>query len=107
MITEVDENYQDTVNRLSATLGHIQFQDVMRQRMEHVQQSLVELRDHLLFLGEKADDSQWSGELDVTFKSILETHLNRYRMASQTVTHLAVAGGKAASDNSRPAIELF
>ena len=107
VITEVDENYQDTVNRLSATLGHIQFQDVMRQRMEHVQQSLVELRDHLLFLGEKADDSQWSGELDVTFKSILETHLNRYRMASQTVTHLAVAGGKAASDNSRPAIELF
>jgi len=28
-------------------------------------------------------------------------------MASQTVTHLAVAGGRVDSDLSQPAIELF
>jgi hypothetical protein len=28
-------------------------------------------------------------------------------MASQTVTHLAVAGGKSGGDQSHPAIELF
>jgi methyl-accepting chemotaxis protein len=39
VITEVDENYEESVNRLSQALGHIQFQDVMRQRMEHVQEA--------------------------------------------------------------------
>jgi len=37
----------------------------------------------------------------------LESHISKYRMASQTMTHLAVAGGDANEDHSRPAIELF
>ena len=40
-------------------------------------------------------------------KALLESHLNSYKMASQTVTHLAVAGGGSDSDYRRPAIELF
>jgi methyl-accepting chemotaxis protein len=107
VITEVDANYAESVVRLSQALGHIQFQDVMRQRMEHVQEALVEMRDHMLFLNAKAEDSTWDGQLDSTFKSILDAHLGRYRMASQTETHLAVAGGGAKSDHGRPAIELF
>ena len=43
VITEVDANYAETVERLSEALGHIQFQDVMRQRMEHVQLSLIHI----------------------------------------------------------------
>ena len=39
VITEVDANYAESVTRLSEALGHIQFQDVMRQRMEHVQEA--------------------------------------------------------------------
>jgi len=38
---------------------------------------------------------------------LLEAHLDAYRMASQTVTHLAVAGGTSQRDQGRPAIELF
>jgi len=57
VITEVDENYEESVQRLSQVLGHIQFQDVMRQRMEHVQSALVEMRDHMLLLGKKAGRS--------------------------------------------------
>ncbi len=107
VICEVEANYAETVNRLSEALGHIQFQDVLRQRMEHVQQALVEMRDHTLLLSEKPQSLDWDGQLDTTFKKMLDTHLGRYRMASQTVTHLAVSGGEATSDHSRPAIELF
>ena len=107
VITEVDANYAESVDRLSEALGHIQFQDVMRQRMEHVQEALVEMRDHLQLLMGNINDPGWDGRLDFTFKTILDSHLNRYRMARQTVTHVAVAGGESGSDNSRPAIELF
>ncbi len=107
VISEVEENYAQSVTRLSEALGHIQFQDVMRQRMEHVQQALVEMRDHTLRLSEKPQSMAWDGRLDTTFKEMLDAHLGRYRMASQTVTHLAVSGGQSTSDHSRPAIELF
>jgi methyl-accepting chemotaxis protein len=107
VIIEVDANYAESVARLSEALGHIQFQDVMRQRMEHVQVALVEMRDHLLRLAERPDRPGWDGLFDTTFKGLLESHLSSYKMASQTITHLAVAGGSSESDHSRPAIELF
>ena len=107
VISDVEAGHQDSVNRLLEAMGHIQFQDVMRQRMEHVQVALVEMRDHLLRLTETRDRPGWDGLFDTTFKTLLDAHLNNYRMASQTVTHLAVAGGTSKSDNGRPAIELF
>lgn len=107
VIVEVDANYEQSVNRLSQALGHIQFQDVMRQRMEHVREALGEMRDHMQYMSEKAFDFVWSGRFDRTFKQILAAHLNRYRMASQTRTHHAVAGGDSSHDHNRPTIELF
>ena len=107
VITEVDANYAESVTRLSEALGHIQFQDVMRQRMEHVQGALKEMRDHLLQLAERPERPGWDGLFETTFKTLLESHLSSYKMASQTVTHLAIAGGDSGSDHSRPAIELF
>jgi methyl-accepting chemotaxis protein len=107
VIGEVDTNYQESVDRLSQALGHIQFQDVMRQRMEHVQESLLEMRDHMLWLGDRHDDLGWDGALDRSFTSILASHFDKYRMASQAVTHNAISGGDLVSDHSRPAIELF
>jgi methyl-accepting chemotaxis protein len=107
VITEVDADYTRTTNRLSQILGHIQFQDVMRQRMEHVQSALNEMRDHLLQLSDKLEDHGWDDLFATNFKDLLASHADRYRMASQTATHLAITGGKANEDNSRPAIELF
>jgi methyl-accepting chemotaxis protein len=107
VITEVDANYADNVARLTEALGHIQFQDVMRQRMEHVQQSLNEMRDHLLQLCERPERPGWDGLFDRTFKSMLEDHRSKYRMASQHETHSNVAGGDNAQNSNRPAIELF
>jgi methyl-accepting chemotaxis protein len=107
VISDVDSSYEESICRLSEALGHIQFQDVMRQRMEHVQAALVEMRDHMLMLAEKLQDANWDGELDTSFSKLLAAHLGQYKMASQTVTHLAVSGGTARVDESRPAIELF
>jgi methyl-accepting chemotaxis protein len=107
VITEVDANYAENVQRLSEALGHIQFQDVMRQRMEHVQESLTEMRDHLLRLCERPERPGWDGLFETTFKTLLADHRSKYHMASQHVTHSNVAGGGDAQDHSRPSIELF
>jgi methyl-accepting chemotaxis protein len=108
VISEVEQNYAESVNHLSDALGHIQFQDVMRQRMGHVQETLVEMSDHLRMLKENPETPGWDGTIDQTFKQMLAAHLSQYHMASQTMTHLAVSGSSAPSgDLSRPAIELF
>jgi methyl-accepting chemotaxis protein len=107
VIREVDENYAENVQRLSEALGHIQFQDVMRQRMEHVQEALTEMREHMQLMSEKAFDFVWNGRFDRTFTELLAAHREKYRMASQHITHANVAGGDDNQDHSRPAIELF
>ena len=107
VISEVDGNYGEMVQRLSEAMGHIQFQDVMRQRMGHVQDALSGLRDHIPDLAAKLDQPDWDGQLDCTFEAMLDAQLMQYRMASQTVTHLAVAGKEVQAVTSGPAIELF
>jgi methyl-accepting chemotaxis protein len=107
VITEVDANYAENVERLTQALGHIQFQDVMRQRMQHVQEALLAMRQHMLHMAEKAYEFVWDGDFDRTFDEMLEAQKGSYRMASQTVTHVNVAGGENDQDHSRPAIELF
>jgi methyl-accepting chemotaxis protein len=107
VITDVDANYAENVVRLSEALGHIQFQDVMRQRLEHVQISLLEMRDHLMRLGIVSEEPGWDGVFETNFKDMLSSHLDRYRMASQKATHIALTGGTASSEVDAPAIELF
>jgi len=107
VITEVDATYKESVGSLSQAPGHIQFQDVMRQRMEHVQGALVEMRDHMQHMLEKAVDSARKGEFDRTFTEMLEAHKSKYIMASQTVTRLALAGGEAKVDDKQSSVELL
>lgn len=107
VIAHVETSYAESVTRLSQALGHIQFQDVMRQRLGHAQEALGEIRDQFVGIADKMEDVHWGGELEHRLGSILAAHLDKYRMASQTATHLAVAGTDAGADHSRPAIELF
>jgi methyl-accepting chemotaxis protein len=107
VISEVDQSYGESIHRLTEALGHIQFQDVMRQRMEHVQVALKEMRDHLQLLTVLPGDPDWDGRLERTFGSLLSAHLDQYHMESQTATHLALSGQAAQANQSRPAIELF
>ena len=107
VIREVDMSYAESVTRLSQALGHIQFHDVMKQRLEHVQDTLAEVRDHLSHLSEESERPGWDGLFSTTFREILTSQVEGHRMASQSVTHAAVVGGPVSQDNSRPDIELF
>jgi methyl-accepting chemotaxis protein len=107
MIVKLDANYQENVLGLGRAMCHIQFQDVMRQRLEHVQSALLEMRDHMERLNERAADTSWDGKVEPTFKSLLAAHLDSYSMASQTVTHNSVAGGASAGGQACPKVELF
>jgi methyl-accepting chemotaxis protein len=103
----VEAGHKEMEDRLLQVLGHIQFQDIMRQRMEHVQGALVEMRDHLQTLSVMPGDPAWNGLPDITFDEMLAENLNKYHMASQTATHLAVAGNGSGSCQDGPPVELF
>jgi methyl-accepting chemotaxis protein len=106
-IAELDVNYEENVLGLGRAMCHIQFQDVMRQRLEHVQTALLEMRDHMARLNARWRDKDWDGSVETSFRSLLAAHLDSYSMASQTVTHNSVAGGASAGAQACPSIELF
>lgn len=95
------------VERLTRAMGLMQFHDVVRQRLEQVQSALLDMNEHLREFDAMADDPHLHGELRTTLKARLANHVDRYVMASQVATHLAVTGGAASKDLGRPAIELF
>jgi len=107
VIHEVDMNYIESVERLSQVLGQIQFHDVMKQRLEHVQRTLVQVRDHLAQLGEDSEQSGWDRLFTTNFAEILHRQVEGHRMASQTATHNAVTGAGPTQAKDRPDIELF
>jgi methyl-accepting chemotaxis protein len=107
VIGKVDRNYEESIVRLSEALGHMQYQDVMRQRLEHVDEALGEFGGQLTQLAACMNDPEWNGALKQCFTEMLAGHLSRYKMASQTQTHMSVAGVASGQDHSRPAIELF
>ncbi|WP_153116270.1 methyl-accepting chemotaxis protein [Rhodocyclus tenuis] len=106
VMDRVDGNNRQLVERLSEALGQLQFQDVVRQRIEQIQCALHELDEHLLGLAQNVNDPLWDGLLQQTLKARLDSHLDRYVMDSQRAAHATVTGSGAAGD-SRPAIELF
>jgi methyl-accepting chemotaxis protein len=107
VISDVDRNYKESVERLSRVLGHLQFQDIMRQRLEHVQTTLVEVRDHLVELSGESHRPGWDGLFTTTFQQILDQQVEGHKMASQNLTHSAVVGRDISEQNGLPDIELF
>jgi len=106
VMNSVDTGNKEKVHRLSEVLGHLQFQDIVRQRLEQVKFALHELDEHLLGLAQHVTDVNWDGLVQPTLASRLDGHLDRYVMASQRKAHSDFTGA-AADDGGRPAIELF
>ena len=103
----VQTNNHDVVARLTEALGYIQFQDVVRQRVEQVEAALQELSGHSEVLAGNLASDTWDGSLQPTLKDRLDQHLSSYVMASQRDTHNALLGGYDSGDSGGPAIELF
>lgn len=106
VIHGVDKGNQEVVERLSEALGHIQFQDVVRQRIEHVQSALHELDEHFQGLVGHLGDPDWDGQVTPSLRTRLDGYLDRYVMTSQRDAHSAVTGAKREEDDG-PRIELF
>jgi len=105
-IQSIDQSNRVIVEEISIVMGELQFQDVLRQRVEHVNDGLDYLnglaRDTLLWLDgtEELPEQRLSEHLDALSK--------RYVMQAQRSTHDAVTGqGGGASDGAGRKIELF
>jgi methyl-accepting chemotaxis protein len=107
VITTVDAGNKEAINQLSEALGYLQFQDVLRQRVEQVKQAIAGLDEHLMDIGRRLGDPGWDGHLQDTLKQRMAGHLDSYVMNSQRDVHSAVTGGVAAKESERPQIELF
>lgn len=103
----VKNGHQDIVQRLSEALGYIQFHDVMRQRVEPVEQALQELNEHLQSMADQMVDQPWNQEAVVHLKQRLDEQVTRYVMHSQLQTHQQVTGNNVVQESTRPKIELF
>jgi methyl-accepting chemotaxis protein len=90
---------------IAAALGHMQFQDISRQQIEHVTHALDTLGEHFAAVKlalESRAKADWP-LLDERIEGMRERHV----MARQRVTHDAVTGTQSAAADSCPAIELF
>jgi methyl-accepting chemotaxis protein len=107
VIESITSGHEAIAGKLADALGHTQFQDVMRQRIEGTQKSLSELDSHLGALaGRLAGDAAGSAEF-TPLAERLEEQAAGYVMHSQQVTH-EQALGKAKADVRQPQkIELF
>jgi methyl-accepting chemotaxis protein len=107
IIVGVKSGHQDIVLRLSDALGQIQFQDVIRQRIEQVQQALVELNDHLQTMADQLVDKPWDPSSMVRLRQRLDAQVESYVMQSQREAHQGVTGKAVADEAQLPKIELF
>jgi methyl-accepting chemotaxis protein len=107
VIIAVDAGNKESITRLSEALGYLQFQDVLRQRVEHVQAAITGLDEHLSGLAGHLEDSAWDGHLDASLKQRMAGHLDSYVMNSQRDVHRAVTGHASSAGGERPQIELF
>jgi methyl-accepting chemotaxis protein len=107
IIDGVKDGHQDIVMRLSDALGQIQFQDVIRQRVEQVQKAQEQLNHHLQSMADQLVDKPWDPQTMVSLRQRLDEQLASYVMQSQRDAHHDVIGSAAASVDARPNIELF
>ncbi|MDD2608384.1 MAG: methyl-accepting chemotaxis protein [Giesbergeria sp.] len=110
IIAGVDRGHSSISLCLTEAMGHMQFHDVLRQRVEHVQAAMIELDQHLQSMTDQLIDHPWDPATMTTLKERLEAHIKSYVMQSQIDAHQAAMGTTptaGAATNDRPKIELF
>ncbi|WP_225010351.1 methyl-accepting chemotaxis protein [Novosphingobium percolationis] len=100
VIQTLDGGHREIVGALSEILGSLQFQDVMRQRLEQVFHALRELEDLVA--------RSTSGAPPVrSLLDILEDQRQDYVMESQRHVHSAIVAGDETPHETDRKIELF
>lgn len=109
IIAGVGRGHQAMSQFLTEAMGQMQFHDVLRQRVEHVQSAMTELDQHLQSMTEQLTDHPWDPDTMTTLKERLEAHIKNYVMQSQIDAHHAATGAATSAEpaDTRPKIELF
>lgn len=105
MIQSMDGEHREMVNRLSTILGHVQFQDIIRQRLDQVSEALCELGEHVRASTASACLGE-TGMLPSLHERLLGQQ-KRYVMQSQRRVFAAAGGAALAKTDDAPSIELF
>jgi methyl-accepting chemotaxis protein len=102
----VDQAYDQLVSLMTQALGHMQFHDVMRQRVENVRDSLDSFNADLQNCGQTLNNPQteWKG---LSMEERLEKQRQTYVMDSQRKTHNDVIDKTEPAGEQGPKIELF
>jgi methyl-accepting chemotaxis protein len=103
----VRNGHQGIIDGLSGALGHVQFHDVLRQRVEQVQQSLHELNCHMQTMADQMIDVPWDAEGMVSLRERLTKQVNSYVMQGQVEAYGEATGVQVVEVVVRPKIELF
>jgi methyl-accepting chemotaxis protein len=105
----VKEANEHALQEFSKAFGHMQFQDIFRQRLAHVQAGLRDLDSHFTALAADQRVDYFDEKAITSLKERMAKHFEGYVMHSQRDTHANVVGTEDAlpASNSLPAIELF
>ncbi len=106
VITEIYTHHHEIFNSISNAMGLIQFQDVVRQRLEKVCEEIKELSVYTETLL-KAICEGTVDDLKVDISDVLERFKKGYVMQSQHDTHNSVINKTSTHTQEAPKIELF
>jgi methyl-accepting chemotaxis protein len=107
VVQAVRLGHQDIATRLADTLGQVQVQDVFRQRVEWVQQSLDELDAHLAHLAQALVDRPAQPLTTAPLRDKMQRRSQDYVMDSQRSDHQGSTSTPGLAVASGPRIELF
>lgn len=110
VIRNVRQGHDALVELLTEAMGHVQFHDVMRQRIEHVKTAMTDLDQHLQSMADQLLERPWNPGSMGSLQQRLDAQMQRYVMQSQVDTHRAATGAATTKPDpgaERPKIELF
>jgi len=103
----VQTGNNEVVAQLTGALGQVQFQDIVRQRVDQVSMVLLELDGHFSGLAKRLCDPAWDGILSPTLEERLGPGLTESILASSEA-HLQLQASTAMMEAvDGPAIQLF
>jgi len=107
IVQGVRNGHQGIIDGLSGAMGHLQFHDVLRQRVEQVQQSMHELNGHMQTMADQMVDQPWNAADMLTLRERLANQVSSYVMQGQVEAFSQATGVQGGEEAARPNIELF
>lgn len=105
ILVKVHQESELIANPIMALIGSIQFQDVTRQQLQHISQSMETLAEHTELLKGHLDDFDHEIEVE-SLQTKMESMMDLYVMSQQRNVHQERVGGEDV-ESKGDLIELF